>query len=120
MKTPKIKSLKKSCDTAFSISVRKYGRCQFEKLDKVRCSSVLQCAHIETRGNNFLRYNQQNALCLCSGHHWYYTNHPAAFNKMVSEFFPSQWKYVEAHRHDLIKRKLKDYQELLEELKHAV
>jgi len=116
MKKPNKRSLKKRADVLFSLNVRKHGRCQFKGLDKIRCSAVLQCAHIETRGTNKLRFDQQNALCLCSRHHWYYTNHPADFNKMVQEFFSSQWKYIEKHKHELVKFMIEDYQEIIRRL----
>lgn len=116
MKKQKISLLKKKADKLFSLSVRKYGKCQFMGLDTVKCSHVLQCAHIETRGTNRLRHDQQNALCLCSGHHWYYTNHPGDFDRIVQEFFPSQWKYVQEHKKELVKRTVEDYQNIIKEL----
>jgi hypothetical protein len=112
----KKKTLKKKCDKLFSLTVRKHGRCQFFGLDKVHCSKVLQCAHIETRGISRLRFDQQNALCLCSGHHWYYTNHPKDFDAMVEEYFPSQWKYVQEHRHERKNYSIEDYQNFIKEL----
>ena len=111
-----IKPLKKKCDTLFSKQIRSHGKCQFIGLDKVRCSTVLQCAHIVTRGCLHLRYNYQNALCLCSGHHWYYTNHPADFQELVKDCFPSQWKYVQENKNKIQKV---DYIKELERLKEV-
>jgi hypothetical protein len=119
MKKPTKRSLKAKADKLFSLMVRKHGRCQFKGLDKVRCSSVLQCAHIETRGTNRLRFDQQNALCLCSGHHWFYTNHPKSFDEMVAEFFPTQWKYVQEHKHQLVKITLEEYQNIINNYKEV-
>lgn len=113
----KKKAIKKRCDVAFSLVVRKHGVCQFKGLDEVHCSTVLQCAHIETRGSLRLRFEQQNALCLCSGHHWYYTNNPRAFNELVAEYFPSQWKYVQEHKHERMNMTYEDYEALLKKLK---
>lgn len=115
-KTP-IRSLKKRADALFSINVRQYGQCQLRGLDKVKCSSVLQCAHIETRGNMALRYDQQNALCICAGHHIWYTYHPTAFNELILEFFPSQWKYVEEHKHKIVHLTREDYETIINQYK---
>ena len=113
MKKASKSSLKKKADVLFSLSVRKFGKCQLKGLDKVKCSSVLQCMHIETRGTNRLRHDQQNALCGCSGHHVYYTYHPGDFDRLVQEFFPTQWKYVQKHKHELVKRTIEDYQKII-------
>jgi hypothetical protein len=114
------KTIKKRCDVAFSLAVRKHGRCQFAGLDNVRCFSTLQCCHIETRGSLKLRYDQQNALCGCSGHHWFYTNNPSKFNDLVAEFFPSQWTYVQEHKHERKNMTYQDYEELLKQLQEGV
>ena len=110
------KPIKKKCDIAFSLAVRKHGRCQFAGLDKVHCGGILNCAHIEGKGALRLRFDQQNALCICAGHHVFYTYHPTAFNELVAEFFPSQWKYVQEHKHERLNMTYEDYQRLLKEL----
>lgn len=114
------RAIKKRCDVAFSLTVRKHGVCQLKGLDTIHCSSQLQCMHIETRGSLRLRFDQQNALCGCSGHHIYYTYHPTAFNELVAEYFPSQWKYVQEHKHERKNMTYEDYEALLKQLKEAL
>ncbi len=111
-----IKYLKKKCDDLFSRKIRSLGVCQFMGKDHVRCSSVLQCAHIETRGAHALRWDEKNALCLCSGHHFYYHNHMNDFFTMIKIFYPIQWWYVQQHKHDIAHTNLLFYKELYEKL----
>jgi hypothetical protein len=106
-------SLKKKADKVLSLFIRSYGKCQFKGKDTIHCSPILQCAHIETRGTNRLRHDLHNLLCLCGGHHWYYTNNPSKFDEMVQKYFPIQWKYVQKHKHELVKRTAEDYQNLI-------
>jgi hypothetical protein len=114
------KAIKKRCDTAFSLLIRRHGKCQFAGLDKVHCGGILNCAHIESRGNLRLRFDQQNALCICARHHVYSTYHPTAFNDLVAEFFPSQWKYVQEHKHERLNMTYQDYENLLVQLQEAL
>lgn len=66
MKTPRQKIITK-LDKLFSQKVRSKGFCE-------RCGkeSNLQCAHIYSRRNKRLRWDFENALCLCAGCHLYW------------------------------------------------
>ena len=114
MKKLKKSTLKKKADKVLSLFIRRYGKCQFKGKDTIHCSSVLQAAHIETRGTNRLRHDLHNLLCICAGHHWYYTNHPKSFDEMVQKYFPLQWKYVQLHKKEIVKRTTEDYQEIIQ------
>ena len=103
MQKPSRKSLKNRADKLFSLSIRAFGSCQLQGKDKIKCSSVLQCAHIVGRANMRLRWDIWNVLCICSGHHWWYTNNPEAWREIIKKEFPDSWKYVNKHRTEIWK-----------------
>lgn len=63
------KTWENKLDAIFSKVVRKRGYC-------ARCKKVeyekLQCSHIHTRTKMSVRWDLENALCLCSGCHAYW------------------------------------------------
>lgn len=81
---PKKKRRKKSvttiADELFAKIVRSAGKC-------FKCGNTynLQCAHIISRGYFGTRYDFDNALCLCSGHHVWYTHHPLEWEDFIDE-----------------------------------
>ena len=95
------KTLKKKADLLFSKMVRRVGKCELEGKDSVTCNGVLQCMHIIGRSNHHLRWDTQNALCGCQGHHMYYTNHPWEFQEMIKVFYPERYEYLNKERHTL-------------------
>ena len=71
---PKVKNRKitrtgliKKLDKYFSILVRSVGKCE-------RCGKTekLQCAHIYSRRHKNIRWDFQNAFCLCAGCHMFF------------------------------------------------
>lgn len=68
----------KKLDTLFSKIIRSAGRCK-------RCGSTfnLQCAHIISRRYHQVRWNLDNALCLCAGCHMYFTYHPLEWEDYI-------------------------------------
>ena len=105
-KPKKIKksTLRNKADALISLWIRSRGFCQIKGLDAVRCSEQLNDMHIRTRGVIALRYSSENHLCGCSGHHVYYTNNPAKWKALVKKNFLAQWKYIEKHQNDKVKR----------------
>ena len=95
------KGQKNKADRLFSLKVRELGYCQLQGKDKIRCSQVLQCAHIIGRANLRLRWDFLNALCICSGHHVWYTHEPEAWRNIVKKEFPENWEYVNKNRNDI-------------------
>jgi len=75
----------KKLDSLFSQYIRSIGEC-------FRCQSQknLQCAHIWTRGYKQIRWNPENALCLCQGCHLYFTHHPIEWQDFIEEHFPGR------------------------------
>jgi hypothetical protein len=114
MKKPTKSRLKKRADTAFSLWVRKtIGHCQAEGYG-IKCSSVLQCAHIVTRSNLTLRYNANNVLCLCSAHHFWFHRHPLEFVEFLLQRYVEKFNYVQKHKNELTNYSLDDYKKLIE------
>lgn len=115
MRKSKVKrsTLKARCDKLFSLRVRSRGYCELKGLDHILCSQNLQCMHIVGRRNYRLRWDLQNALAGCSGHHYYYANNPWEFNELIKEQFAVNYRYVNKHRNKLWD---KDYERVLLEL----
>jgi hypothetical protein len=106
-------ALKKKADILFSSHVRSYGRCELYGIGGVKCSDTLQTMHIVSRSNLRLRWDDNNVLCGCSGHHMYYTVHPYEFIKMIEECFPSKDEYIKKHKNELVKATPEFYLELI-------
>ena len=107
------KSLKRLADKLFSQKVRSRGMCQLEGLDHIECSGQLQTMHIISRRNHRLRWDTQNALCGCSGHHFWYTNNPWDFVKLIEKHFGRQHDYLEVIKNEIWDR---DIEEILKQL----
>ena|SRR3990167_889481 len=100
---PRIKKLKPNkakCDKIFSEIIRKAGKC-------LRCQNTynLQTAHIFSRGYYTIRWDLDNAVCLCSKCHVYFT------------FKPIQWElwvvsWMGQEKYDNLKKKALEYKKI--------
>jgi hypothetical protein len=109
-------ALKNHLDELFRRQVRAKGYCQAAGLDHVNCGGVLQTAHIEGRRNFRLRWEPLNALCLCAGHHRWYSDQPIAWATLIEREFPESWAFVAVHRWQRFDG---DYAAVLERLRGA-
>ena len=93
----KIKYDKKKADILFSLLIREAGQC-------FKCTNTyrLQCAHIITRGYFGTRWDIQNAVCLCSGCHVFFTYHPIEWEDFTDEKFGVELR-------PLLKQRARDY-----------
>ena len=108
---------KNKLDKLFSLSVRAIGYCQAEdKYPPVKCGGSLQCAHIENRSNITLRWDKNNVLCLCFGHHFWFHRHPLQFVEFLLEYYKEKYDYVVAHRNEKTQFNEIYYKEKLKEL----
>lgn len=108
-RTPK--SVKKSCDRLFSLIVRSQGFC-------TRCGSTqnLQAAHIYSRKFNSVRFDENNALCLCASCHRWQHDCPSENIKWLETFVDLD--KLKLKKNTVIdKKKLHDWIELEEALK---
>ena len=123
-KFPKVKKVKKStlknkADKVFSLFVRSKGYCELAYKDRIRCGGALQTMHIITRGVTGLRYETNNALCGCQGHHVYYTFHPDEWVRLVADLFPEKWKFVSRYKNTRVKKTEDLYREVIERYKET-
>lgn len=106
--------LKKKADALFSKKIRAKGKCELAGLDHIECSSDLQCAHIFGRSNMRLRFDEKNVMCICSGHHRWYTSHPYEWFNLVGSIDKKRFDYLLEHKEEKVKL---DYYEVIEKFK---
>ena len=114
MKKISRKGLIRKLDKLFSLKVREKGYCELKGKDTIRCGGVLQCAHITTRSRKALRWDFNNAICICSGHHVWYTKNPDSWVKIIGKEFYEKGLYVAGHANLAWDKNL---EKVLEELK---
>jgi hypothetical protein len=85
----KTKTLINKADALFTTLIHKRGKCQ-------RCGSMkaLQTAHILSRINKNLRWNEDNALLLCATCHFWAHQNPILFSEFVRTDFPIQYAFL--------------------------
>lgn len=71
------KPLQNKLDKVFSKLIREHGKC-------VRCGTTdnLQCCHIYSRANRAVRWDVDNALCMCAGCHFWAHQSPLEFAEL--------------------------------------
>lgn len=105
---PKVKKIKRStlknkADKLMSLHIRSRGICEASIFTKVKCGGSLQGCHIIGRANMRLRYSDSNHLCMCGGHHWWFTNNPEAWREFIEKEFPHIWSYLQSVRNEKVK-----------------
>lgn len=113
MKKPSKKTLKNKADKIFSERIRSIGVCYFQGKDDIKCGGSLQCMHIIGRSNHTLRWDKDNALCGCAGHHRYYTSHPFDFYELLQTLMPARMFYLASMKNEIWD---KDIEKVLQEL----
>lgn len=106
------RSIIKKLDKLFSEKIRSVGFCQ-------HCGkkSGLQCAHIFSRKNYSIRWDEENAVCLCLRCHLYWAHkEPVEFTKWVTEF--KNIPYLENKINNPISIKTFELEELLNNYKN--
>lgn len=104
----------KKLDMVFSKKIRERDRrC-------LRCgqTEMLQCAHLISRTYKALRWNPNNAICLCYRDHifWAHKN-PLEFAEFVREKFPNAYEYViEEKKKNLPPLSMIDLQDIYDDL----
>lgn len=72
------KRVKAKADRLFSQHIRALGYCEATG-HRVDCSEKLECAHWISRRYSWTRTFEENAFCLCSAHHRWFTANPTEF-----------------------------------------
>lgn len=110
------KSYRAECDRLFSLRVRSRGICQAPQFDGIACSQGLQCAHIVKRRYLSVRWDDDNAACLCAAHHAYFTYLPIAEERFHNWLMsPPRFEALKRRAED--HRGAPDYEAVLARLK---
>lgn len=105
--------VKKKLDVIFS----KVIRARDKKCLKCGKRENLQCAHVSSRTHLAGRWNEMNAITLCTGCHLYWAHkEPVEFSEWLKTTHPAVWEESRMIRATLWQPTLQDYQDLLEEL----
>jgi len=83
---PSASTLKNKATRLHSEIVRGRGRCEAQGYDGQGCAGPLETAHIVSRRYSATRTDLDNALCLCSGHHRYFTADPIGWTRFVDGY----------------------------------
>ncbi len=111
------KTLKRKCDKLFSEYIRSRGMCEWE--DGGTHKGRLECAHINSRRYLVTRWDELNALCLCSMHHFYAHQNPLEFAEFVKDhlgetkYFKLMRKAKTCIKYVDLEAVIKKYEELL-------
>lgn len=115
MKKKTNSTLKKIADKLFSTVVRQEERCEWcGKTDN------LQCAHIISRNNLTLRYDLENALCLCAGCHFKWHQSPTEAIRWLDKTFPGRIDYLHKRQNIITKMKPAGYENLIADLRTMI
>ena len=112
MRKTKKKSIAKRTADLFGLVVRSRGYCEACGTDE-----MLQCAHILTRGYKQIACNLDNTLCLCKGHHMYFTDRPIEWHDFVI-YMIGEEKFANLRMLAVQYHKKIDYETIIEGLKN--
>ena len=93
-------TLRNKADRIAGAKVRARGYCQGAWYERVQCGGPLEWCHIVSRSNYRLRWEPLNALCMCAGHHRWFTTNPLAWAEYVRTQFPENYEFVMANAND--------------------
>ncbi len=115
-KRPKRKGLINKLDKVFSELIRQRGACE-------RCGNTqtLQTSHIYSRTYQYLRWDEENAHCLCAKcHFWWHKNPAEAGEFLLTTHGSDRVAELKRRRNMVVKRTDNELQALYEDLKRKV
>lgn len=113
-----VKSVKASCDRAWSQLVRARAGYHCERCGATPEESQLHAHHVDGRNNHRLRFDPRNGVCLCARCHRWGHDHPLLYSAWFQGYRLEDARYVvHPNQRKLIKRDLQDYLELEANLK---
>ena len=77
-------------------------------------------AHIISRNNKTLRWNERNLLCLCTTCHFWAHQDPLGFAEFIEFNFPRRYDYLMKKKNELSKYTAKDLKERLDKLNNKL
>jgi hypothetical protein len=112
-KTVTITTLAKRADKLWSAKVRSKGYCE-----RCRASDTLQAAHVVSRNNRRLRWDDRNGMSLCARCHWWWHHHPLEASEWFKSHRPEDHAFLaDPENCKPIHRGRGDYEDLIAELK---
>jgi hypothetical protein len=112
-------AMRREADRLFSRRVRSRGICQAMGFDAVACAGPLQCAHVVRRRYLSVRWDDDNAACLCAAHHVYFTHHPIAEDRFHNQLLSPE-RFSALKRRAEAATGLPDYAAILSRLRQEV
>lgn len=114
MAKTKIQKLRDKADLLMSQKVRERGQCE-------RCGSRERLQHhhiVEKSRSSYLRYDFENALCLCSSCHswWHHIGTLQAADWFKKKFGQERWDYLIAGTQKMVKTNIAFYEEAIERI----
>lgn len=91
-KPPTLTELTREADRLFSLEVRSIGRCEAAGYRTHRCRGILQCAHVVGRRYRSTRWWKPNAIALCAGGHFYWTERPEEWRDFIDSRWPGRYE----------------------------
>jgi 5-methylcytosine-specific restriction endonuclease McrA len=115
MRTPRQK-IKTKLDKLFTQMVMFRDKRTCEKCG--RSDTQMQTSHIVGRTNLHLRWNLNNAMCLCAYHHlhWWHAK-PLEAAKWFQDKYPDRFHYLETENQKTVKYSTADLEEVYDGLK---
>jgi hypothetical protein len=112
-------AMRAEADRLFSRRVRSRGICQALGFDGLACAGPLQCAHVVRRRYLSVRWDDDNAACLCAAHHVYFTHHHLAEDRFHNQLLsPERFAELKARAEQA--RGRPDYEAILARLRQEV
>ena len=81
------------------------------------CTSQLQWCHIKSRRYLSVRWSENNYLCLCAGHHLWFTSNPEKFTYFLLDWFPEQLERLDEEFKEVHPMRAMDMEDLFNSLK---
>lgn len=78
------------------VFIRDHGTCIAAGIAGIRCGDTVQWAHVLSRRHPCLRWEADNAMTLCAGHHLWWHHSPMYAVEWFVRDFPDRWRRLKA------------------------
>ncbi len=104
-------------ETAIRNYIRKRDKDTCQKCGKKVYGSNSHCSHVIPKSQgNALRFDEYNIKLLCSGDHLQFWHlNPTESGEWFKNKFPDRWEYLQENRNRIVKLRIPDLEELIEE-----
>lgn len=83
-------------DARLRVFERDNGVCIAAGIANIKCGPNPQWAHVLSRRHPCLRWEEDNAMTLCGGHHLWWHHEPAMAVDWFMATFPERWRRIKA------------------------